>query len=230
MSKPKSSADPKRVVGYLRVSTEEQTLGPEAQREQLARWCAANGCELVAVYSDAVSGAAPLDHRPALMEAIDSLREHRAAVLLVAKRDRIARDVMLAAMVERLAERAGARILSADGTGNADGPEGMLIRGIADLFAQYERALIRTRTRAALAVKKARGELVGSVPYGFQLARDGVRLVPDAREQLIVAAIAKLRHEGRTLRDIVAILNRDGFPARGARWHLTTVRRILSAA
>ncbi len=74
-------------------------------------------------------------------------------MLLVAKRDRLARDVVVAAMVDRLAERHGARVLAADGTGNGDGPEAMLMRGIVDVFAQYERALIRARTKAALAVK-----------------------------------------------------------------------------
>ena len=229
MRKPQK-ADPKRVVGYLRVSKEEQSLGPEAQREQLERWCAANGAQLVATFEDRVTSVALLDKRPALMEALDALRAHGAGVLLVAKRDRIARDVMLAAMLESLAEKAGARILCADGTGNADGPEGMLIRGIADLFAQYERAMIRTRTKAALAVKKARGELVGTAPYGFERAADGVRLVPNAREQLVVALIAKLRHEGRTLQEITNILNAGPSPARGTRWHLTTVHRIIKAA
>jgi DNA invertase Pin-like site-specific DNA recombinase len=113
----KPPTDPTKVIGYLRVSTDEQTLGPEAQRAALERWrwCEAHQATLVAVYSDQdVSGGAALDKRPALLAAIAALKEHGAGVLLVAKRDRLARDTMLAAMVERLAGREGATVLTAD--------------------------------------------------------------------------------------------------------------------
>src|SRR5688572_24763258 len=89
-------------VGYLRVSTEDQSLGLDAQREALTRWCAANGATLVAVHVDqGVSGGAPLEERPALLAALDELRVRGAGVLLVAKRDRLARDTLVAGMVER---------------------------------------------------------------------------------------------------------------------------------
>src|SRR5262249_29181206 len=53
---------------------------------------------------------------------------------------------------------AGAKVITADGVAVEDTPEGQLLRGMLDLFAQYERALIRARTRAALAVKRSKGE------------------------------------------------------------------------
>lgn len=73
-------------------------------------------------------------------------------------RDRLARDVLTAAFVDRLCERAGARVDQADGTGNGTGPEAQFLRSVSDAFAAYERALIRARMKAALAVKKAKGE------------------------------------------------------------------------
>jgi len=85
---------------------------------------------LVAVFEDhGISGGAPLERRPGLLSAMDARSEHGAPVLLTAKCDRLARDVVVAAMVERLAERQGARVLTADGTGNTEGPKGMLMRG-----------------------------------------------------------------------------------------------------
>src|SRR5438067_4053500 len=137
MSRKAKSGAPLRVVGYLRVSTEEQSLGPAAQREALERWCKANGAELLQVHEDlGLSGGLPLDKRPGLLAALDSLRPLCAGVLLVAKRDRLARDVWVAAGAERLAQKAGARVLTADGTGNGDGPESELMRSIVDAFAQ----------------------------------------------------------------------------------------------
>jgi len=231
MARRTTPGSPKHAIGYVRCSTDEQQLGPEAQRSALERWCATNGVTLTAVHEDlGVSGGAELEKRPGLLAALDSLRQHRAGVLLIAKRDRLARDVVVAAMVERLAERAGARVLAADGAGNSEGPEGLLMRGIVDVFAQYERALIRSRTKAALAVKKARGERVGQIPFGSQLCGDGARLEPEPAEQKVIASVLKLRAAGATIKAIASRLNAKRTPARGARWYPTTVSRLLRRA
>jgi DNA invertase Pin-like site-specific DNA recombinase len=223
------------VIGYVRVSTDDQALGPVAQRDALARWCKANGAELVAVFEDiGVSGGAALDKRPGLLAAVDALEEHGAGVLLTAKRDRLARDVMNAGMIERLAERVGARTRSAAGEGtegDAADPAAMMLRGIVDVFAQYERAVIRARTRAALAVKKGRGERVGSIPYGSQLAADGRTLEANAAELRAVDLVRQLRAEGLTLRAIGERLTVAGYaPRGGAKWHPDTVARIAAVA
>lgn len=225
-----SGANAQRVVGYVRASTDEQHLTPDAQRAALESWCARQGAELVAVYVDAgVSGGAALEARPALLAAIDALETHGAGVLLVSKRDRLARDSMVAAMVERLAERVGARVQSADGVGEGDSPEAMLMRRMVDAFAEYERALIRARTRAALAVKRARGERVGSVPYGFRLAADGVQLEQDEREQDVLRLVAAYRADGVSLEGVAKRLEARGFkPRSGGHWHPQTLARIAS--
>ena len=242
MARPRRrpATNPSLAVGYVRLSPAGSrdaldALGPDAQREALARWCAAHGAELVGTHEDLdVSGGDPLDRRPALLAALDGLAQHGAGVLLVAKRDRLARDVLNAALIERLAERAGARVVSAAGEGT-DGlpgdPSGMLLRGIVDLFAQYERLVIAARTRAALAVKKARGERTGGVPYGYRLATDGVHLEPDPDEARAVAAARRYRAKGMTLQAIADRLHTRGIrPRSGGRWHPQTVARIVAGA
>ncbi len=221
--------DRKRVVGYVRVSTSEQALGPEAQLAALRSWCAARGAELVAVREDlGVSGAAPLDRRPGLLAALDALREYSAGVLLVAKRDRLARDVVVSAMAERLAARRGAEVQSADGAGNGSEPADQLMRTMVDAFAQYERALIRARTSAALRAKRARGERTGGhVALGLRVMPDGVRVEAEPAEEVALRRIAELRADGATVRAIAERLNAEGVPARGTRWHATTVARAL---
>jgi DNA invertase Pin-like site-specific DNA recombinase len=223
---------PSTVIGYVRVSTDDQALGPEAQRAALEAWAVRNGASLVAVFEDlGVSGGAPLDKRPGLLAAVDALADHGADALIVAKRDRLARDTMAAAMIERLADRAGARIVSADGVGDGDGPESLLMRRIVDAFAEYERALIRGRTRAALAAKKARGERAGEVPFGCRLADDGRTLEADAGEAAVVDAVRELRAAGLSIRGIAAELDRRGFRSRaGKPLAPTQVARILERA
>ena len=227
----KRRADPKVVVGYVRVSTDEQALGPEAQREAIESWCVAEGATLVAVHDDiGVSGGTPVEKRPGLNLALDAVAEHGAGVLLVAKRDRLARDVVVGAVAERMAERLGARVLSADGTGNGDGPEHQLMRHLIDCFASYERALIGARTKAALRVKKMRGERVGAIPLGYRLAGEDGKLEEDPREQEAIALVHELREKGLSLRAIDKALRAKGYrPRGGKRWHVQTIVNVLRA-
>jgi DNA invertase Pin-like site-specific DNA recombinase len=223
------AGDAKVAVAYLRVSTDEQHLGPEAQRAAVKRWAEASGARVAAWHTDAgVSGGAALDRRPALISALDGLREHGAGVLVVAKRDRLARDVVLAAQIESLAQRAGARVVSAAGEGEGDDPSAMLMRRLVDAFAEYERALIRARTRAALAVKKERGERAGCVPFGRRVGPDGKRLEPDEREIAVVAAALELRASGLSQRAVARELAALGCVGRSGRpLGQTQVARIL---
>jgi len=225
----KRAADPRKVVGYVRVSTDEQTLGPEAQKDAIRGWCGANGAVLVAVHEDlGVSGATPVEKRPGLNLALDALAREGAGVLLVAKRDRLARDVLVGAVSERMVERLGARVLSADGAGNGEGPENQLMRHLIGCFAAYERALIGARTKAALRVKKLRGERVGAVPLGYRLSANPAMLEPDPREQEAIALIRELRETGLSLRAIDRELRGRGFTSRTGRpWHVQTLANIL---
>ncbi len=212
--------NPLVAVAYLRVSTEDQQLGPEAQRAAIERWATAKGVVVASWHVDqGVSGGAELDKRPGLQTALDAVKEGTAGLLVVAKRDRLARDVVLAALIERLAQKEGAKVVSAAGEGgdDIDDPSSMLMRRIVDAFAEYERALIRSRTRAALAVKKKRGERVGTVPFGFHLAADGVALEQDEQEQAVIARARVLRSGGVSVRGVVAKLAAEGIVGRSGR-------------
>lgn len=222
-------SDPKKAVGYIRVSTEDQALGPEAQLAALQRWADQHGVDLVSVHEDrGISGAAPLEQRPGLLLAIDALRDTSAGVFLVAKQDRLARDMVLAAMIERLVERNGSRVLSADGVGAGEGPEAALMRAMVRAFAEYERALIRARTSAALQAKKARGERAGQIPIGFELEGEK-RLRPQEDEQRAILIAKDLRNEhGWSYQQIADQLAVLGFKPRGAKWHPMTIARMVA--
>jgi DNA invertase Pin-like site-specific DNA recombinase len=221
--------DPKRAIGYLRVSTEDQALGPEAQLASLRRWAALHQVELLEVLEDrGISGAASLEARPGLLAAIEAMHRHGAGVLLVAKQDRLARDLVVAAMIERLVERAGGRIMSADGVGAGEGPEAGLMRAMVRAFAEYERALIRARTSAALQAKRARGERAGQIPWGFSLGADGRSLIEDPEEQAAIQDARRLRGEGLAFGRIAAALKELGHCPRGRYWHPQTVARMVS--
>lgn len=236
-----------RAIGYIRVSTEDQALGPAAQRTAIERWAAAAGAEVVSWHEDiGVSGGAPLEERPGLLAALEALRAlqgpkkaplrpdaayfgpsnegPKTIALVVAKRDRLARDPIVSALVERMAERAGATVISAAGEGNGSDPADQLMRRIVDAFAEYERLLIGHRTRAALRVKKSRGERTGSVPYGYALAADGIHLRPVEAEQQQIHLARELAACGHSLRAIGSRLT----ALDGRAWHPQSVARLLA--
>jgi DNA invertase Pin-like site-specific DNA recombinase len=221
-----------RAIGYIRVSTEQQAdsgLGLEAQQTNIAGAALRLGLELSRTFVDAgTSGSLAIEDRPVLLDAVATLRH--GDVLLVAKRDRLGRDVIAVAMIERLIAKRGARVVSAAGEGtDSDDPAALLMRRLIDSFAEYERALIAARTRAALAAKRRRGERVsGLVPFGHQLAGDGRTLLRDDSEQDTIETICALRGAGRSLRQIAEQLNSLGLRTRsGSPWQWEYVRRVL---
>lgn len=210
------TGNPLVAVIYVRVSTEAQELGPEAQKTAIEAWAAREGVTIAAVHVDqGVSGGAAIDKRPALLDALASLETHGAGLLVVSRRDRLSRDTMNAILLEGLAAKAGAKIVSAAGEGtdaDQNDPAAFLMRRIVDLFAEYERLVIKARTRAAMRVKKARGESTGETPYGFRA--EAGRLVEDAGEQQVIGAVRELRAAGLSVRAIAAELTARGLVAR----------------
>jgi DNA invertase Pin-like site-specific DNA recombinase len=102
MSKPTVPGHPRVAVAYLRASTDQQRLSPEAQRAGIQAWAVREDARVAAWYANlGVCSVAPVADRPALQATLGALRRHRAGLLVVAKRDRVARDVVLAAEVER---------------------------------------------------------------------------------------------------------------------------------
>jgi DNA invertase Pin-like site-specific DNA recombinase len=220
-------SDPTLAVAYLRTSTDEQINGPKAQRHAIGAWAKRAGVRIVAWRVEHLSGGTPVEDRPRFMRALLDLREHGAGLLVVAKRDRLARDVVIAATAERLVADAHARVVTADGVTSENTPEGQLMRGLLDLFAQYERAMIRARTKAAMLAKGRRGEYTGGqAPYGYLARGANVETEPD--EQTVIRMIRQLHglHELKAA-EIARRLNAAHVPCRGSAWHARSVSRIL---
>jgi hypothetical protein len=123
-------------------------------------------------------------------------------------------------------------MLDDGGAGAGESAAGVLLRRILDAAAEYERALIRSRTRAALRAKRARGERAGlHAPLGYRVAADGVRLEPEPREQELLSVVRELRDAGASQRAIGAELHARGFRSRaGSPLLPVQVARLLRAA
>jgi DNA invertase Pin-like site-specific DNA recombinase len=212
----------------MRASKTEQALSPEAQRAAVEAWAAREKVNVIAWHLDhGLSGGSELDDRPALGAALGELRARGAGVLVVARRDRLARDSAIAIAIERAARACGARVASADGVANGDSPADDFLRRILDAAAEYERALIRARTKAALTAKRARRERAGEVPFGFSLAADGKTIVENKAEGEVIETVRRLRERGLSLRAIVAECARLGMVSRSGRpFQKTQIERM----
>lgn len=235
----KKVGNPKLAVAYIRVSMTKQELGPDAQRASIERWAQLNDVAIVAMRSEAIRSVTPIHKRAALMGALADVRAHGAGLLIMARRCRIGRDVLMVAAVEQLAREAGAKVITSDGVSVEDTPEGKLQRGMLDLFYAYERLLIKARTKAALGVKRVRGERFSRfAPFGYRvdsskhiINNDTPSLfVPHAEEQATILRVLTLRATGMSSKKIANQLTTEGVQCRGKRWHATTVDRIRSRA
>ena len=215
----------RRYVAYYRVSTAKQGadgLGMEAQQRAVVAYVAGRGA-LVDAFTEVEIGKRK--DRPELAQALAVCRK-RGAVLVVAKLDRLARNV---AFIATLME-AGVDFVA------VDFPEAnRLTLHILAAVAEHERETIAQRTRAALAAAKARGKKLGNPALGHDggaLARQGGavrRQHANARAVELAQQVERIRAAGRTTyAGIADALNDLGIPtARGKRWHAATARRLI---
>ncbi|WP_243294129.1 recombinase family protein [Geothrix mesophila] len=220
MAHPKRpKTNPSIAVAYLRVSTDEQALGMDAQRAAITIWADRKGMSIGAWHEDmGVSGGAELENRPGLLAALWAIKNLRAGVLVAHKADRVARDVYVSELVKRELRGGGATLALVEGI-SGDDPFSEMAATVMDAAARLERRMIQARTKAALAVKKAKGERVGSIPFGFQLMADGVHLEPHPGEHPTLLRILDLRRQGLGGRRIAAILTTEGHLSRGSAWN-----------
>lgn len=175
-------------IAYYRVSTARQGesgYGMEAQKVAVAGLLQRLGHTLAGELTEVESGRK--SSRPQLAAALTEARK-RGALLVVAKLDRLARDVELISSLVKEAERNGfGGLLFADFPDvDPTTPEGELFIHQMAAFAQFEARRISQRTKAGLAVAKSRGVKLGG-------ARGGQRVANEARQQQAVEAAERLR-------------------------------------
>ena len=233
MKRAAKAASGKRVaVGYVRVSTARQAVDGvslDAQRSRIEAAAAAAGFELVDVFADEGVSGKRADNRAGLRAAIDQVRR-TGGVLMVYSLSRMSRSVAdTLAIADRL-ERSGADLVSLSESIDTSSAAGKMMFRMLSVLAEFERDLTAERTATALAHKKAKGERVGSIPFGKRLAADGVALVDDEAEQAVIRLVVELQAAGESTRAIAERLNSDQVAARsGGRWNQTQVCRILKA-
>jgi DNA invertase Pin-like site-specific DNA recombinase len=227
----------RRVVGYIRVSTEGQAesgLSLGAQRVKLESFALAMDLSLVGIEADEGVSAKSLD-RPALQRALAMLDDGTADAVLVAKLDRLTRSVRdLGDLVDRYFASGRWSLLSVADSIDTNTAAGRLVLNVLGAVAQWEREAIAERTREALAECKRRGVRLGGEALGWTRtdAVDGAGrqvVADDDAEMETVSTIRRMRAEGASLREIATALDTSGRPTkRGGKWAPQTVAKVLS--
>lgn len=227
-----------RVVGYIRVSTDEQHdsgLGEEAQRQQIIEECERRGWELVRFEEDVMTGRhrptrlgdeagglrRMLRKRPGLVAALDACKAGEASGIVATKLDRLARSTLVFSQLVSVAQRQGTNIVVLGLNMDMFTPQGKMVASILATFAEFESEMISERTKAAMAVAAKRRAANGEAPFG----RPARHQVPDE----LRARLRSMRDSGMGLRTIARTLNEEGVPTATGKgtWHPATVRSAL---
>jgi DNA invertase Pin-like site-specific DNA recombinase len=211
-----------RFIAYFRVSTRRQEvsgLGLEAQREAVAAHVAGCGGRVILTFQEIESGKR--NDRPQIAAALVACRA-RKAVLIIAKLDRLARNVHF---VSGLLE-SGVDFIACDNP-HASKFTIHILAAVAEL----EREQISERIVAALAAAKARGVKLGNpnLAAARQRALETRRTHKPAPE--LVAIVVGLARQGCSQHEIARRLNRLGLrTGRGKPFFQATIRKLLAIA
>jgi len=215
-----------KVIGYTRVSTEEQAtsgVSLQAQVEKLRAYASCYDLEIVEIIEDGGQSAKSLN-RPGIQRALQMMREGQAAGLLVAKLDRLTRSIVdLNTLIsEYFSEKSKyqSTLFSVADQVDTRSAGGRLVLNVLMSVAQWEREAIGERTKAALSYKKSQG---------VKLGRPEKQII-DPEEVRTFNYIKELRAQGLTYRAIAERLQAEGYKTfRGGKWYATSVKNILES-
>lgn len=223
----------KKVLGYVRVSTEEQVSkghGLDAQERAIRSFAESQGFDLIGVETDGgVSGAKKPSERDGFRRVLQLAEAGLYSTLLVWKFDRLARNLIYSVTtVNDLKEKYGVVLRSVTEPIDTSSPMGQMIFTLLAGFAAEERRVIIRRTLAGKREKASRGGFSGgAAPLGYTRDREGGLIVLDA-EGAVVLRIFEMRQSGLSLMSIARKLNNEGVASkRGGKWYPATIGYIL---
>jgi len=221
----------KNAVGYIRCSTQGQMLedkfGVDAQKMQILEYCAKNNYSITQWYVDgAVSGVK--EERPELNKILfeETVTNPPTTTVIVAKSDRIARDINLYFYYRFLLKKKNIDLISVQEDFGSMGAFASVLESLTLFVAEQERKNIATRTGSGRKVKASAGGYSGGrSPYGYSIQNG--QLVINPAEAEVVKEIFSLRDSGMTLADVAETINDKGYTTRkGKKFYSSNIKSI----
>jgi len=224
-------------AAYVRVSTEDQAkegFSLDAQRARIRAYCVAKGYRLLREFADdGFSGRST--KRPGFRSLVSAIRDGlpvddrrvRIAAVVVARFDRLNRNLFEFLATQREMQRHNVYFASVDETIDTNGPFGRFFVQIIGAFAELESGIIGERVWHGMHQKALAGGFNGmSAPFGYDIVDSG--LVVNEREAACVRRIASWRRRGKSLAWIANRLERERVPTkRGGHWSAKQIFRIV---
>jgi len=201
-------------VAYLRVSTDgqaqEDRFGLQVQREDIEKYAKQNNINIIKYYIESGVSGSKLD-RPELNELLKDSDNKNFKAVIVAKLDRVARDLMAQLFIEKELLKNEVEIISVAEPMRATDPTGQLFRHIIGAFAQFERARINERMTSGRRQKAKKGKYSGGRPaLGYIADKNSKSLVIDNNKADIIRLAIDLRAKKLSYEAIASKLNSLG--------------------
>jgi len=203
-----------KAVAYLRVSTDgqaqEDRFGLSVQREDIDRYAKQNNIEIIKYYIESGVSGSKID-RPELNELLRDSESKSFNAVIVAKLDRVARDLMAQLFIEKELLKNDIEIISVAEPMRAEDATGQLFRHIIGAFAQFERARINERMTGGRLQKAKKGSYSGGRPalgYTADKNTQSLKINPDKTDT--VKLVFELRDQGLSFQSIADKLNAIG--------------------
>ena len=204
----------RNVVAYCRVSTDAQAgedrFGIESQKQQIMDYCAQNDMQISAWFVD--EGESGVKESRPQMDALlyGEIKNPPVEAVVIAKSDRMARDIKLYYYFMMLLEKRGMQLISAtEPVVNDDTGLGNVYRSLMLFVAEQERMNITRRTSGGRAIKAAKGRYSGGrPPYGYRSVGGVLTVVPEEAET--VRRAFELKDSNATYQQTCDILNAEG--------------------
>jgi DNA invertase Pin-like site-specific DNA recombinase len=217
-------------IGYVRVSTDRQAdqgFSLEAQSARIQAMATVQNAAILEVVVDGGESAKSMN-RPGLRRVLALVEAGKVHAVIVAKLDRLTRNVKDLCELLGLFERKNVALISVAESLDTGSAAGRLVITIMGAVSQWEREAIGERTRDVLRHKRNCGERVGNIHYGYRLAADSKHVEPDPVEQAVLVTIRDLRARHRSLREIATALNDSGSRTRrGTAWRHEYVKNVI---
>ena len=223
----------KKLVGYCRVSTENQkeegTI--EIQEKELKKYADKYGHELVKIFKDnGISGGSELENRPGLAGLFNYIEGNSEIEgILIFKLDRLARDLYIQEHLIKKLEELNKKLISIKEP-NLDSKDPMrkAFRQFMGIVSELEKAFITMRLSGGRINKAQKGGYAGgATALGYKTKNKD--LVIDEKQAEVIRMIFKMkRYKRMGLREIARELNKNSVPtARGGKWHGRTIKYML---
>jgi DNA invertase Pin-like site-specific DNA recombinase len=220
----------KKVIGYCRVSTEDQSVHGHslpAQEQKIRQYADLYGLQVSEIITDAGLSAKNFN-RPGIQTILTMIKKKEVESVIVAKLDRLTRNVRDLADIVELCNKTDTALISVNEHIDTGTAAGRMILNMLGVISQWEREAIGERTSASLQYKKQSGKKYNChTIYGYS-EQDGILNVNEA-EQNNITLMVHLREQGLSFKAIAERLNTMDIQSRtGNNWHSEQIRRVIA--